>query len=67
MAHCKMDKEPEKHCQVTLFVSDAPLACGGEGLGPGTQGGTPAGPPPPATPAPPRLVARRAQVISQPH
>lgn len=26
MTHCEMDKEPEKHCQVTLFISDALLA-----------------------------------------
>lgn len=55
IAHCKTDKELEKHCQATLFISDAPLAGAGV-LEVGTQGGPRAGPPPAAS-APPRPAA----------
>lgn len=56
MTHCKMDKEPEKHCQVTLFISDAILAFE---VGPAAEGGPrsarrrqrPPRPTPPGSPA----------------
>lgn len=27
MRHCKMDNEPENHCQVTLFIANAQKVC----------------------------------------